>query len=49
MIEPDREYTFAATPKGAGGVRQLFSQPENIQMSKFLLQFYRDFASTMSV
>lgn len=41
VIEPDPTYTLATTPKGAGGVRQLFSQPENIAMSKYSLQFYK--------
>lgn len=49
VIEPDLSYHLAATPTGAGGVRQLFSQPENIQMSKYSLQFYKDFATTMAV
>lgn len=47
VIEPDPAYTLAATPKGAGGVRQLFSQPENIEMSKFSIEFYRNFTETM--
>ncbi len=49
VIEPDSTYERAATPKGAGGVRQLFSQPENIRMSKYSLKFYKDFAATMSI
>lgn len=49
VIEPDSEYALAATSSGAGGVRQLFSQPENIWMSRFSLEFYADFASTMAV
>lgn len=49
VIEPDSTYELATTPKGAGGIRQLFSQPENIEMSRYSLQFYRDFATTMAV
>lgn len=49
VIEPDPEYKLAASPVGAGGVRQLFSRPENVQMSQFSLQFYRDFATTMAL
>ena len=30
VIEPDSSYTFAATPAANGGIRQLFSLPENI-------------------
>ena len=33
VIEPDPTYEMATTPRGAGGVRQLFSVPENIRMS----------------
>ncbi|MEM7032568.1 MAG: FAD-binding oxidoreductase [Chloroflexota bacterium] len=49
VIEPDSTYQFATTPKGAGGVRQLFSQPENIRMSQYSLQFYKDFAAAMAL
>ncbi len=49
VIEPDPEYKLAASPVGAGGVRQLFSRPENVQMSQFSLGFYRDFANTMAL
>lgn len=49
VIEPDAAYERAATPKGAGGVRQLFSQIENIRMSQFSLEFYQHFGNTMAV
>jgi glycine/D-amino acid oxidase-like deaminating enzyme len=49
VIEPDPAYMHAATPHGAGGVRQLFSLPENIWMSKYSLGFYQRFAETMAV
>ena len=49
VIESDPAYTRAATPNGAGGVRQLFSLPENIWMSKYSLGFYQRFAETMAV
>ncbi|MFB3046936.1 MAG: NAD(P)/FAD-dependent oxidoreductase [Acidiferrobacterales bacterium] len=49
VVEPDPTYEHAATPRGAGGVRQLFSLPENIWMSKYSLTFYRDFAKIMAV
>lgn len=49
VIEPDPTYEHAATPHGAGGVRQLFSLPENIWMSKYSLGFYQRFAETMAV
>ncbi|MEM9633733.1 MAG: FAD-binding oxidoreductase [Pseudomonadota bacterium] len=44
VIEPDPSYQFATTPQGAGGVRQQFSVAENIQMSRFSLDFYKGFA-----
>jgi glycine/D-amino acid oxidase-like deaminating enzyme len=49
VIEPDPSYRLAATPQGAGGVRQLFSLPENIWMSRYSLDFYASFARTMVV
>ncbi len=42
VIEPDPTYARAATPQGAGGIRRLFSRPENIAMSQFSLAFYQD-------
>ena len=48
VIEPDSEYALAATSSGAGSIRQLFSLPENIWMSRYSLQFYSEFASTTS-
>src|SRR4030095_14977779 len=35
VVEKDATYETAATPRSAGGVRQQFSTPENIQMSMF--------------
>lgn len=43
VIEPDPTYSRASTPQGAGGVRRLFSRPENIAMSQFSLDFYQNF------
>ena len=47
VIEPDPTYAVATTPQGAGGVRQLFSLPENIAMSQFSLRFYETFDAEM--
>ncbi|MEM7115246.1 MAG: FAD-binding oxidoreductase [Chloroflexota bacterium] len=49
VIEPDASYELAATTKGAGGVRQLFSLPENIEMSRFSVDFYRHFAERLEM
>jgi FAD-dependent oxidoreductase domain-containing protein 1 len=49
VIEPDPTYQLAATPLGAGGVRQLFSLPENIWMSRYSSGFYADFAQAMAI
>nr|MCH9671106.1 FAD-binding oxidoreductase [Gammaproteobacteria bacterium] len=49
VIEKDPTYEHAATPRSNGGIRRLFSLPENIHMASFGLEFYRDFATNMSV
>ena len=49
VIEPDPSYEIAAAPRSAGGVRRLFSLPENIRMSQYGLQFYLDFPEAMAV
>ena len=37
VVEPDYTYARAATGKGTGGVRQLFTRPENIWLSQYTL------------
>ena len=49
VIEPDPTYEHAATPAANGGIRQLFSLPENIQMAQYGLQFFADFHHEMSI
>ena len=49
VIEPDPTYEMATTPRGAGGVRQLFSVPENIRMSAYSLEFYKTFDEVMAI
>jgi glycine/D-amino acid oxidase-like deaminating enzyme len=49
VIEADASYRLAATQQGAGGVRQLFSLPENVWMSRYSLSFYAQFSNTMRV
>ena len=49
VLEPDPTYEFATTPGGSGGVRRLFSRPENVSLGSYGLDFYRDFKETMAV
>jgi FAD-dependent oxidoreductase domain-containing protein 1 len=37
VVEPDPTYAKAATGRGSGGVRQLFTRPENIALSQYTL------------
>ena len=47
VVERDTTYGKAATPRGSGGIRQLFSLPENIEMARVGLKFYQKFDSIM--
>lgn len=49
VVEPDLTYEFCSTLRASGGVRILFSCPENIEMSKFCRQFLRRFPQEMTV
>ena len=49
VLEPDPTYEFATTPKGSGGVRRLFSRPENVALGSYGLEFYSSFKETMAV
>lgn len=49
VIERDPTYARASTPRAAGGVRRLFSLPENIELSNFSIPFFDYFATTMAV
>lgn len=48
VVEPDPTYEFASTPRAVGGVRRLFSLPENIAMSRYSVDVYRDFGPSIS-
>lgn len=48
VIEPDPTYEFASTLRASGGCRVQFTRPENIEMSKYSIDFFRHFATTMS-
>lgn len=49
VVERDPTYALASTPRASGGVRRLFSLPENIALSNFSILFYNRFAETMAV
>lgn len=49
VIEPDPTYEFASTPRASGGCRVQFTVPENIEMSKYSIDFIRNFSARMSV
>jgi FAD-dependent oxidoreductase domain-containing protein 1 len=49
VIERDPAYELASTPRASGGVRRLFSLPENIQLSRFSIGFFGEFPQTMAV
>lgn len=45
VVEPDPTYSLAATPRASGGVRQLFTRPENILLSQHTLEVIREWDS----
>jgi FAD-dependent oxidoreductase domain-containing protein 1 len=49
VVERDPTYGRASTPRASGGVRRLFSLPENIALSNFSIPFFDGFADTMAV
>jgi FAD-dependent oxidoreductase domain-containing protein 1 len=49
VIERDPTYAIASTPRASGGVRRLFSLPENIALSNYSIPFFQNFAETMAV
>ncbi len=49
VLERDPTYGQASTPRASGGVRRLFSLPENIELSNFSILFFDEFAETMGV
>jgi len=48
VVERDPTYERASTPRASGGVRRLFSLPENIELSKYSIDFFDGFAETMT-
>ena len=49
VVERDVAYKQASTPRASGGVRRLFSLPENIALSNFSIPFFENFPATMAV
>lgn len=49
VVEPDPTYEFAATPRSVGGIRELFTLPENIAISRYGKEVYGNFATLMDV
>ena len=49
VVEPDPTYEWAAAPRAAGGVRLMHGLPENIEMSRYGREVYRNFAALMDV
>lgn len=47
VVEPDPTYEFASALRASGGCRVQFTCPENIEMSKYSIDFIRNFESTM--
>jgi FAD-dependent oxidoreductase domain-containing protein 1 len=48
VVERDPAYTLASTPRASGGVRRLFSLPENIALSTYSIGFFEDFPAAMT-
>ena len=49
VVEKDPSYEFAATPRSNGGIRRLFSRPQNIEMASYGLEFYRSFSERLGI
>src|SRR2546423_614393 len=49
VIEPDPTYAKASTPLATGGCRRLFALPENIRMSQFSIEFFKEFSKHVAV
>ena len=49
VIEKDPSYALASTPRASGGVRRLFTLPENIELSNHSIPIYERFHELMAV
>lgn len=49
VIERDPTYQFCSTARSVGGIRQQFSNPENIRMSQYAADFIRNAGTHLAV
>ncbi|MCY4316714.1 MAG: FAD-binding oxidoreductase [Roseovarius sp.] len=49
VIEADPSYEFAATPRSVGGVRTVFGVPQNVQMSLFAFEVFKDISAYLGL
>jgi glycine/D-amino acid oxidase-like deaminating enzyme len=49
VVERDPTYELASTPRASGGVRRLFSLPENIELSQYSIDFFAEFGTKMAL
>ena len=49
VFEKDPTYEYSSTARSAGGFRQLYSTSINIQLSRYSLGVYKNFAEEMSI
>ena len=49
VIEKDPGYTLCSTTLSVGGIRQQFSTPENIEISKFGASFFKNIDQYLTV
>ncbi|WP_042351654.1 NAD(P)/FAD-dependent oxidoreductase [Bacillus massiliigorillae] len=49
VFEKDSVYEFASTPRSAGGFRQLYTTDVNVQLSRYSLSIYKEFAEKMAI
>lgn len=49
VFEKDPTYKYSSTARSAGGFRQLYSTSINIQLSRFSLEVYKNFADEMAI
>jgi glycine/D-amino acid oxidase-like deaminating enzyme len=48
VLERDPAYSLASTPRASGGVRRLFSLPENIALSAYSIEFFQGLGPDVS-